>query len=194
MTIRGEKIYKAAERIQAYGVKAFVEMLGAAAREKRGGRKRLIEYYRTKYPTAPYEIAPKAPYISRSQKSYWRDVKSLAEERNIPIKESRKLLKKLKTAKNVRVRIIKKGEAWQLVMSGIYERQKNTEGEKLKLPFIRREATGHSYKHYDEDFHECYDEAVNECIREAQAVLGGTGWVLIKILKETWIRYYGREQ
>jgi hypothetical protein len=39
-----------------------------------------------------------------------------------------------------------------------------------------------------------YDECLGECIREAQAVLGGSGWELVKVLKETWIRYYGREK
>lgn len=191
--VRGEKIYKAAERIQAYGVKAFVKMLGKTAIKKRGGYKRLIEYYTAKYPTAPFELVPKAPYISRTQKSYWKDVKALSKARKMAIKESRKILKKLKTAKNVQVRVIKEGEGWQLVMLGLYERQEK-DGEKLEPPYIREEAEGHSYVSRYEDFQECYDDALEECINDAQAQLGGSGWILIKILKETWIRYYGREQ
>lgn len=191
MVVRGEKIYKAAERIQTYGVKAFVKMLGPTAIKKRGGYKRLIEYYTTKYPAAPFEIAPKAPYISQSQKSYWRDVKALSKERNIPIRQSRKILKKLKTAKNVQVRVIKKGGGWQLIMVGLYEHREKDDLT-LTPPYEQKEAVGHSYIHYDEDYNDCYDEASNECIRDAQAQLGGSGWILIEVLKETWIRYYGR--
>lgn len=188
MTIKGEAIYKAAARIQKYGVKAFVKMLGETARKKRGGTAKLIKYYTAKYPSAPITLEPKAPYISRSQRSYWRDVKSLAEARDMSIRETRKLLKRLKTGRNVQVRVIKSGEGWQLIMLGVYENR-----DKDDINFKRQQTEeGHSYIHYEEDFSESYDEALEECIREAQAKLGGSGWELIKILKETWIRYYGR--
>ena len=214
MKAKGEVVYKAAERIKRYGVKAFVKMLGATARKKRGGTTRLTKYYTAKYPSAPLSIKPTAPYISRSQRSYWHDVKSLAEARKIPIKSSRKILKRLKTAKNVQVRVIKHGEGFQLVMLGLYELKEEEEGEStqseleyfkeigIKRPDLeeqlkrvssignQQEATGHSYVHKDQDYNGC----LGECIAEAQAVLGGSGWQLIKVLKETWIRYYGREQ
>jgi hypothetical protein len=74
-------------------------------------------------------------------------------------------------------------------MLGLYE---NTDKDDIYFK-QREEALGHSYIHYEEDVSERYDEALGECIREAQAKLGGSGWQLIKILKETWIRYYGRE-
>jgi hypothetical protein len=186
---QGEAVYKAAARIKKYGVEAFVKMLGEKAIKARGGRPRLLKYYTEKYPTAPLRLEPKAPYISRSQQSYWKDVKSLAEARNMTIKKTRKLLKRLKTAKNVQVRVIKSGEGWQLIMLGLYE---NTDKDDIYFK-QREEALGHSYIHYEEDVSERYDEALGECIREAQAKLGGSGWQLIKILKETWIRYYGRE-
>lgn len=186
MTVKGEAVYKASERIQKYGVEAFVKMLGKKAIKARGGRARLLKYYTAKYPTAPLILEPKAPYISRSMKSYWRDVKSLSEARDISTKSSRKLLKSLKTTKNTQVRVIKSGEGFQLIMLGLYE---NT--DKDNIYFKQQEkAEGHSYVHEEQD----YTEALEECIREAQAKLGGSGWILIKILKETWIRYYGREQ
>ena len=188
MSVKGEAIYKASERIKKYGVEAFVKMLGKKAIKARGGRARLLKYYTAKYPSAPLRIEPKAPYIMRSMRSYWKDVKSISEARDINIKSSRKLLKGLKTAKNVQVRVIKQGEGWQLVMLGLYE-NKDKENIHYKM---KEEATGHSYVHYDEDFNDCYDEASGECIREAQAKLGGSGWKLIEVLKETWIRYYGR--
>lgn len=190
---RGEAIYKTSERIKEYGVKAYVKMLGKTARkaaEKRhGGRKGLIKWYSKRYPEAPLTLEPKAPYISRSQRSYWKDVKSLAKERDMSIKDTRKLLKRLKTDKNVQVRVIKSGTGWQLIMLGLYE---NTDKETIDFKH-REKALGHSYIHYEADFNECYTEALEECIREAQAKLGGSGWQLVKILKETWIRYYGRE-
>lgn len=189
MAVKGESIYKASERIKKYGVEAFVKMLGKKAIKARGGRSRLIKYYTKKYPEAPITLEPKAPYISRTQRSYWKDVKALSKARDMPIKQARKLLKRLKTAKNVQVRVIKEGEGWQLIMIGIYE---NTDKESIYYK-QQEEATGHSYVHYEEDFNECYEEAFNECIREAQATLGGSGWVLIKVLKENWIRYFGRE-
>ena len=190
--VKGEVIYKASERIKKYGVEAFVKMLGKKAIKARGGRARLLKYYTAKYPMAPIRIEPKAPYISGSQRSYWKDVKALSKARDMPIKDTRKLLKNLKTAKNVQVRVIKQGEGWQLVMVGIYEHQER-DGEKLEAPFEQEEAEGHSYVHYTDEYHEEEEEAFNECIREAQAKLGGSGWILVKVLKETWIRYFGRE-
>ena len=217
MTVKGEAIYKASERIKKYGVEAFVKMLGQTAIKKRGGKAKLLKYYTEKYPTAPISVEPSAPYTSRSQRSYWKDVKSLSEARDIPIKQTRKLLKGLKTDRNVQVRVIKQGEGWQLVMLGLYEYHEK-EGEVItiqkeidyfkeigikrpeleeemkrtgyQIKGVRQEATGHSYVHENKD----YDECLEECIREAQATLGGSGWILIKILKETWIRYYGREK
>ena len=86
----GEAIYKASARIEKYGVEAYVKMLGKTAIKKRGGKAKLLKYYTEKYPEAPLTLEPKAPYISRSQKSYWQDVKSLAKARDISIKKVRK--------------------------------------------------------------------------------------------------------
>jgi parvulin-like peptidyl-prolyl isomerase len=186
MIAQGEAIYKAKARIEKYGVKAFVDMLGEKAIKKRGGRPRLLKYYTEKYPTAPITLEPKAPYISRSQRSYWKDVKALSDARDMPIKETRKLLKRLKTDRNVQVRVIKSGEGWQLIMLGLYE---NTDKDDIYFK-QREESLGHSFVNRTEMN---YDDALEECIKEAQAKLGGSGWKLVKILKETWIRYYGRE-
>lgn len=185
MVVKGEAIYKAAARIEKYGVEAFVKMLGQTAIKKRGGKAKLLKYYTEKYPTAALTLEPKAPYISQSQRSYWRDVKSLARSRDMKIKDIRTLLKGLKTSKNVQVRVIKEGEGWQLVILGLYE---NTDKESIDYK-TQEEAEGHSYVHDEQDYTECLEE----CIREAQAQLGGSGWLLVKVLKETWIRYYGRE-
>lgn len=197
--VLGEAIYKARARIKKYGVEAFVKMLGKTAIKKRGGKAKLLKYYTEKYPEAPLRIAPKAPYISRTQKSYWKDVKSLSEARNMNIKDTRKLLKRLKTGKNVQVRVIKYGDGWQLVMLGIYIRTKK-DFKKLNAPYEEAEEIGHSYVHEEQD----YDECKKECTEEALNSLGGSifgdgyaseessDWELKKILKETWIRYYGR--
>ena len=185
MTARGESIYKASERIRTYGVEAFVKMLGKKAIKKRGGEPHLLKYYAEKYPEAPMSLKPKGSYISQTMRSYWRDVKRLGEVRDLSIKDTRKLLKSLKTDRNVQVRVIKSGEGWQLVMVGLYE---NTDKDN---PYFKQqeESTGHSYVHQEQD----YEEAFGECMREAQALLGGSGWQLVKVLKETWLRYYGRE-
>ena len=175
---------KAAERILKYGIKAYLKMRGLRKTASR------ILFYQRKYPTAKLELPSLAPHISRSQRSYWKDVKALSEERDIPIKETRKLLKGLKTDRNVQVRVIKSGEGWQLIMLGLYEN-----ADKDDIYFKQREESlGHSFVHRTETNYECYDDALEECIKEAQAKLGGSGWQLIKILKETWIRYYGREE
>lgn len=184
--VQGEAVYKAAARIQKYGVEAFVKMLGETAIKKRGGKARLLKYYTEKYPEAALRIEAKASYISRSQKSYWKDVKSLSKARDMSVKTTRTLLKKLRTDKSVQVRVIKQGEGWQLVITGLFE---NTDKNSLYFK-QQEEATGHSYVHENQDYEECLDE----CTREAQAMLGGSGWMLVKILKETWIRYYGREE
>ena len=96
---------KAAERILKYGIKAYLKMRGLRKTAAR------ILFYQRKYPTAPLALEPKAPYISRSMKSYWYDVKKLAEARDMSIRSTRKLLKKLKTDKNVQVRVIKSANA-----------------------------------------------------------------------------------
>jgi len=75
-------------------------------------------------------------------------------------------------------------------MVGLYE---NTDKENIYYK-QREKATGHSYVHYTDEYHEEEEEAFDECIREAQAKLGGSGWILVKVIKKTWIRYYGREK
>ena len=194
----GEAIYKASERIKKYGVEAFVKMLGKTAIKKRGGKAKLLKYYAEKYPKAPLTIEPKAPAISRSMKSYWKDVKSLSGARDINIKSARKLLKKLKTDSKVQVRVIKEGAGWQFVLLGKFEHWDKEEieaGEKdPDKKHEVKEETGYSYVHYTEEYYEEEEEAFGEAVRDAQYTLGGSGWMLIKVLKETWIRYFGRNQ
>ena len=178
----GEEVYKSKPRVFRYGMEAYAKMRGFK------GKRALKEVERLKklYPTAPFRLEPKAPFITRSMRSYWKDVKALAKARDIGTKASRKILKRLKTDKNVQVRVIKSGEGFQLVMFGLYE---NIDKENIYYR-QREEATGHSYVHEEQD----YDECLGECIAEAQSVLGGSGWELVKVIKETWIRYFGREE
>jgi transcriptional regulator len=178
---------KLEERVMRYGAEAYAKMRGIKGKIS---IKKEVERLKNLFPKIFIKDKKLAPYISRSQRSYWKDVKALAKARDMPIKKTRKLLKRLKTAKNVQVRIIKSGEGFQLIMLGLYE---NVDKEDISFK-QREESEGHSYIHYEEDFHESYDEALAECIAESQAKLGGSGWELVKILKETWIRYYGREE
>ena len=198
MSVKGEAVYKAAERIEKYGVKAFVKMLGEKAIKARGGRARLLKYYIAKYPTAPLELKPKAPYISRSQRSYWRDVKSLAKARDMSIKSTRKLLKKLKTDSKVQVRVIKEGEGWQYILFGRYEHrdkeEMETEERDPEKSHEIQDETGWSHVHFTDEYYEEEEEAFGEAVNSAQHTLGGSGWQLIKVLKETWIRFYGRKK
>ena len=196
--VTGEAIYKAAARIEKYGVKAFVDMLGKKAIKKRGGRARLLKYYTEKYPTAPLRLEPKAPVITRSMRSYWKDVKALAKARNIGTKASRKILKGLKTDSKVQVRVVKDGHGWQFILFGKFEHwdkeeMENEEKDPEKKHEIKDE-TGWSYVHYCDEYYEEEEEAFDEAKRDAQYTLGGSGWQLIKVLKETWIRFYGREK
>ena len=187
--VKGEAIYKTSERVAKYGMEAYAKMRGFS------GKRALKEVERLKklYPTSPVSLEPKASYISRSQRSYWKDVKALAKERKIGIKESRTLLKKEKTGRNVQVRVIKSGNGWQFILFGKFEHWSKEEferGEKnLETKHEIKKAYGGSYFHEEQDYEEMFGEAE----REAKSVLGGTGWMLIKVLKETWIRFYGRE-
>ena len=195
MSVKGEAIYKAAERIQKYGVEAFVKMLGKKAIKARGGRARLLKYYTEKYPTAPLKITPKAPYISRHMEEYWKDVKAIKEGHEISITEARKLLKREKQGDRrarVKVMVTKKGKSWQLLVKGEYKNDKTGE--------IATEE-GASFLHASR---EAYEEAFEECIKDALNKLGGaifgdgyadiedSDWALIKVIKETWLRYYGK--
>lgn len=196
--IVGEAIYKAAARIERYGVEAFVKMLGEKAIKARGGKPRLLKYYAEKYPGAPLRLEPKAPIISRSMRSYWKDVKALAKARDIGIKASRKILKGLKADSKVQVRVIKEGHGWQFILFGKYEHwdkeeMENEERDSEKKHEIK-DQMGWSYVHYTDEYYEEEEEAFEEAKRDAQYTLGGSGWQLIKVLKETWIRFYGREQ
>ena len=192
MVVIGEAIYKSKPRVFRYGMEAYAKMRGFK------GKRALKEVERLKklYPEAPLRIAPKAPYISRTQKSYWKDVKSLAEARGMNIKDTRKLLKGLKTGKNVQVRVIKRGEGWQFILFARYEhwdKKEMSEGKRdTKKKHEIKEETGYSYVHQNNDYYE--EDFFDEAKRDAQAKLGGSGWQLIKVLKETWIRYYGREE
>jgi hypothetical protein len=189
---QGEAVYKAAARIQKYGVEAFVKMLGEKAIKARGGRARLLKYYTEKYPEAPLTLEPKAPSISERMKSYWRDVKLIAEGHGITDKEARKILKREKEDRDVRVQITKTVKGWQLYILGEF---KNTETAETAT------AEGFSRLYDNRDNHE---EALNECIKSALNSLGGamfgdgyadiedSDWFLVEILKERWNRFYGR--
>jgi hypothetical protein len=194
---QGEAVYKAAARIQKYGVNAFINMLGEKAIKARGGRARLLKYYTEKYPEAPLTLEPKAPSISEHMKSYWEDVKLVAEGHGITDKEARDILKREKRGmRNARVKVMitKSGKSWQLVMEGEYKNHQTGETAiEEGSSFLKPNPT------------EQYEDAFNECIQSALNKLGGamfgdgyadiedSDWFLIKVLKETWIRFYGRE-
>jgi hypothetical protein len=126
-------------------------------------------------------------------KSYWRDVKMVAEGHGITDKQARKILKRERSDRNVRVHITKTVNGWQLYILGEF---KNTEtGETAK-----QEGFSCLYENREGK----YEEALNECIKSALNSLGGatfgdgyadiedSDWFLIEILKERWNRFYGR--
>ena len=189
--VKGEAIYKTSERIVKYGIKAYIKQLNPAVKAHRT-YKEWVKYYTTKYPKALLEIVPSRPEISRTQKSYWRDVKALSKARGLRDKDSRGILKKLKTKSNIQVRVIKEGGGWQLILLGLYERHEK-EGEKLKPPYETKEQEGWSYLHNRREQTDV-EEMEEEAQAEAIIVLGGTGWVLVKVIKRTWIRYIGAKQ
>jgi len=196
MTVKGEAIYKASERIKKYGVEAFVKMLGEVAIKKRGGKARLLKYYTAKYPTAPLRIEAKAPYISRTMRSYWKDVKLIAEGHEVSIKEAREILKREKEDDRrvrVKVMVIKKGKSWQLVVKGEYKNKETSETTiEEGASFLKK-----SRDEYDEAFEECIKDALNRLgnaiYGDGYADIEDSDWELVKVLKETWIRYYGKE-
>ena len=196
MSVKGEAIYKTSERIKKYGIEAYIKQLNKTVKAHRTG-KEWIKYYQKKYPDAPLTIAPTRPDISRAQRSYWKDVKTLSEARDITPREGRSILKKLKNAKNVQVRVIKEGSGWQFILFARYEHRNKEEIEtetRQDYKHEEKEQIGYSYTHYDEDFKDCEEEAFEEAKRDAQFVCGGSGWTLIKVLKETWIRFIGKKE
>ena len=190
---QGEAVYKAAARIKKYGVEAFIKMLGKKAIKARGGRARLLKYYTEKYPTAPITLEPKAPSISYHMKSYWRDIKMVAEGHGITDKQARKILKRERKDRDVRVHITKTVDGWQLYILGKF---KNTETGEI----AKAEGFSCLYKNREGK----HEEALNECIKSALNSLEGSkfedsyadiedsDWVLVEILKERWNRFYGR--
>ena len=194
--VKGEAIYRTAERIKKYGIEAYIKQLNKTVKAHRTG-KEWIKYYQKKYPDAPLTISPTRPDIARTQRSYWGDVKSLSKARDITPREARTILKKLKTAKNVQVRVIKEGKGWQFILYGKYEHWDKEElitgRDKYKAHEIKNQI-GYSYVHYDTDYETCYIEAFEEAKRDAQFVCGGSGWILIEVLKETWVRFIGRKE
>lgn len=190
---QGEAVYKAAARIKKYGVEAFIKMLGKKAIKARGGRARLLKYYTEKYPTAPITLEPKAPSISYHMKSYWRDIKMVAEGHGITDKQARKILKRERKDRDVRVHITKTVDGWQLYILGKF---KNIETGEI----AKTEGFSCLYKNREGK----HEEALNECIKSALNSLGGSkfedsyadiedsDWFLIEILKERWNRFYGR--
>jgi hypothetical protein len=191
--IQGEAVYKAAARIKKYGVEAFVKMLGEKAIKARGGRARLLKYYTAKYPEAPLTLEPKAKHISQHMKSYWRDVKAIAEGHDVNIFKARKILKRERSGRDVRVHITQTGKGWQLYILGKF---KNAE----TLETATAEGFSRSYPNREGK----HEEALDECIKSALNSLGGSkfedgyadiednDWFLVEILKERWNRFYGR--
>jgi len=176
---------KAKERILKYGIEAYIKMRGLKPSSS------LYSFYKEKYPTAPVAIPATHPETSARQKRYWQKVKKIAEGHGISVKQARKVFKGER--KEGRIKLVKGGSGYQLYMRGIYEDDKSgeidvTTGKVIKKD--RTEADGYSYVRATKD----YDLALKECIRYAQATLGGSNWLLIKILHKEWYRFYGYER
>lgn len=172
---------RAKERIEKYGIEAFLKSLGKEAVKKRGGYRALLKFYTGKYVRAPLKVEPPTKgRVSRQMKAYWKDVKLIMEGRKKGVTETRKVMKKEGKGKDVTLRVIKEGEGWQLTILGKFKDEKTGSEEN---------AEGFSYVHAKKN----YDECLNECIRMAQGFLGGSNWKLVKVLKYHWNRYYGRE-
>lgn len=188
---------RAKERIERYGIEAFLKSLGKEVVKKRGGHKALLKFYTEKYIGVPVKLEPTTKgRVSRQMKSYWKDVKLIVTGRGKGIVETRKLMKREGAGKDVTLRVIKAGEGWQLTMLGLYHNEKSDYMGTLETGFIGTsfepdlEAEGFSYVHKEKE----YDECLNECIRMAQGFLGGSNWKLVKVISYQWNRYYGREK
>ena len=172
---------RAKERIVKYGVKAFLKSLGKEAIKKRGGYRRLLKFYTGKYVQAPLEVEPPTKgRISGQMRAYWKDVKRIVEGRKLGIVKARKLMKKEGVGKDVKLRVIKTGEGWQLTLKAAFRDEKTGAEE---------DAEGFSRLHKERNYDECFDE----CVRFCQAFLGGSNWNLIGVYSYKWNRYFGRE-
>ena len=171
---------KAKERIERYGIERYINMLGKETVRKRGGAKILFEYYSKKYPKTPFIIPEPISRISKAQKDYWKKIKQIAKDHGISIKQARGIFKRER--RKGKIKLIKQGEGYQLYILGIFKDEKI---KQISLP-----TEGFSYVRPKKD----YKKSFEECIRFAQAILGGSNWKLIKILKKEWIRFYGRKR
>lgn len=191
---------KAKERIERYGISAYLKMRGLKFTPSH------IKFYIEKYEKALIKVEPPSKgRISRRMLSYWKDVKLIMKGRKWGVTETRKVMKKEGAGKDVTLRVIKKGEGWQLLLWGDYENPKVKKElieyawkHKINVDeYLKKEKSlwraenveSYSYVHSEKDYNEC----LNECIRMAQGFLGGSNWELIKVLKYHWNRYYGRE-
>lgn len=178
---------KAKERIERYGIAAYIKMRGIKPSPQ------WKYFYKAKYPEAPVELDITHPEISKRQKRYWQKVKALSKGRDMSIKEARTFFKGER--KEGRIRLIKQGEGYQLYMNGLYENEKtgeiDLESGKVKVGTRdRAEAEGWSKVRKQK----MLEASFNECVRYAQATLGGSNWKIVKVLKKEWYRFIGREK
>jgi hypothetical protein len=174
---------KAKERIEKYGIEAYIKMLGKETVKKRGGKAALIKFYKKKYPKAPIKVVTKTgKKISKSMRKYWNIVKKIAEGHKISIEEARKIYKE--QSKKGKIRLVKKGRGYQLYLKGEYEYK----GEK-KTEFQKKLQICESYSHFHKK--KSYNKMLTECVHAAQGILGGYNWELVRIIKTKWIRFYG---
>jgi hypothetical protein len=186
------------ERIEKYGIRAYIKMLGAKKVKERGGETALISFYKKKYPKAKLGKVIKPSRQSISMKNYWYKIKQIAAGHKIPIKKARKIFKKER--KEGEIRLVKKGRGYQLYLKGIYEyiekvkpKERRKERRKIKhkkIKKIRKTVESYSKLHKTKTYNRCLNEAIND----ARLILGGSNWNLVKILKIKWIRFYGRER
>ena len=175
---------KAKERIERYGIAAYIKMRGLKPSPQ------WKYFYKAKYPEAPAELDITHPEISKRQKRYWQKVKALSKGRDMSIKEARTFFKAER--KEGSIKLIKQGEGYQLYMNGLYEDEKSgeidLESGKVKVGTRdRAEAEGYSKVRIEKE----YEVSFRECVKWSQYILGGSNWILIKVIKQEWYRYLG---
>jgi hypothetical protein len=172
-------------------------MLGAKKVKERGGETALISYYKKKYPKAKLGKVIKPSRQSISMKNYWYKIKQIAAGHKIPIKKARKIFKKER--KEGEIRLVKKGKGYQMYLKGVYECKEKVKPKKRRVKrgvihkktiVTRRTVESYSKLHKTKTYNKCLNEAINN----ARAILGGSNWNLVKILKLKWLRFYGRER
>lgn len=177
---------KAKERILRYGIVSYRKMI-----ESRGRVAKPVSYYVAKYPGAKIKLpVPTKGKLSVIKLRYWKNIRRIKEGHEVGTTEARRIHKR-ERAKGDAVRIIRRGEGWQMWMLGLYRDTKPISEPQKKMFDIKeeeeKEMDGWSMLRHEKDYY----QSIADCIRDAQGALGGSNWELIKVIKEKWYRYYG---